>query len=82
MIIFILLKPHSELWNEKIITEQNENQFNEEIEQLEKINITIKQSIDFYEKLGGERIENNQSINNNNIRKKKGRKKAKTNVDY
>ena len=80
--IFILLKPHSELWNEKIITEQNENQFNEEIEQLEKINITIKQSIDFYEKLGGERIENNQSINNNNIRKKKGRKKAKTNVDY
>ena len=81
--IFILLKPHSELWNEKIITEQNENQFNEEIEQLEKINITIKQSIDFYEKLGGERIENNQSINNNNIRKKKRKKKkAKTNVDY
>ncbi len=81
--IFILLKPKSELWNEKIITEQNENQFNEEIEQLEKINITIKQSIDFYEKLGGERIENNQSINNNNIRKKKRKKKkAKTNVDY
>ena len=50
--IFLFLKEKSELWNEKINSKENEEQFNKEIEKLNSINIKIKQSIDFYEKLG------------------------------
>ncbi len=71
------------LFGDKIIAEENKKQFNEEIEQLEKINIKFKQAIDFYEKLGGERAENKQIINNNNNENKKGKKKRRRgNVDY
>ena len=80
--IFLLLKPKSELWNEKIISE--EEQFNKEIDKLDEINIKIKQSISFYEKLGGERAENKKIIKNNNneINKKGKKKRPKQKVDY
>ena len=58
--IFLLLREKKELWNEKINLEENEMQFNKEIDELDSINIEIKQSIDFYEKLGGERVEENK----------------------
>ena len=82
--IFELLKYKNELWNDKIIAEENEKQFNEEIEKLEKIDIKFKQAIDFYEKLGGERAENKKIIKNNNneINKKGKKKRPKQKVDY
>ena len=82
--IFELLKYKNELWNDKIIAEENEKQFNDEIEKLEKIDVKFKQAIDFYEKLGGERAENKKIIkNNNNESNKKGKKKKpKQKVDY
>ena len=82
--IFELLKYKNELWNDKIIAEENEKQFNDEIEKLEKIDVKFKQAIDFYEKLGGERAENKKIIkNNNNVINKKGKKKRpKEKVDY
>ena len=80
--IFLLLKPKSELWNEKIISE--EEQFNKEIDELDKINIKIKQSISFYEKLGGERIEINENKKNNKEKKNESKKKfkGKRSIDY
>eukprot|EP00833_Pecoramyces_ruminatium_P010934 jgi/Orpsp1_1/1184966/evm.model.c7180000091747.1 len=53
--IFVLLKYKTELWNDNIVKEENEEKFDEEIEQLENLDIKISQSINFYEELGGER---------------------------
>ena len=82
--IFLLLKEKSELWNEKINSKENEEQFNKEIEKLESINITIMQSIDFYEKLGGERAEEKQINKKDNVNKKdkKKKRKGKRGTDY
>ena len=41
----------------EIISDENEDKFNEEIDCLSKTNIKIEQSIDLYEKLGEEKIE-------------------------
>ena len=79
--IFLLLREKKELWNEKINLEENEMQFNKEIDELDSINIEIKQSIDFYEKLGGERVEENK-IEENDVQKKKKSKKKKRKLDY
>ena len=76
--IFLLLREKKELWNEKINLEENEMQFNKEIDELDSINIEIKQSIDFYEKLGGERVEENK-IEENDVRKRKKVRKKKEN---
>ena len=56
-------------------------QFNKEIDELDSINIEIKQSIDFYEKLRGERVEENK-IEENDVQKKKKSKKKKRKLDY
>ncbi len=72
--IFLLLKPKSELWSDQIVSEKNEEQFNKEIDELDQINIKIKQSINFYEKLEGNIIEKKKEP------KKKG--KGKRSVDY
>ena len=83
--IFIFLKEKSELWNEKIKSKENEEQFNKEIEKLDSINILIKQSIDFYEKLGGERAEEvkiNKNEKNTQKKDKKKKKKGKKDLDY
>ena len=82
--IFLFLKEKSELWNEKIKSQENEEQFNKEIEKLESINIIIMQSIDFYEKLGGERAEEKQMNKNDNVNKKdkKKKRKGKRDMDY
>ena len=82
--IFVYLGQKKELWNEKINLPQNQEQFNKEIEILDSINIAINQSIDFYEKLGGERAEKNENDEKANIRKKnknKDKKKRKV-LDY
>ena len=79
-----LLKEKNHLWNEKINLEENEEQFNKEINKLESINILVTQSIDFYEKLGGERAE--EKINNikksTQKKEKKKKKKGKRDLDY
>ena len=82
--IFLLLKEKNELWNEKINSKENEEQFNKEIEKLESINIIIMQSIDFYEKLGGERAEEKQmnKKENENKKNKKKKRKGKRDMDY
>ena len=82
--IFLFLKEKSELWNEKIKSQENEEQFNKEIEKLESINIIIMQSIDFYEKLGGERAEEKQINKSDNVNKKdkKKKRKGKRDMDY
>ena len=81
---FPFFKKKSELWNEKINSKENEEQFNKEIEKLESINIIIMQSIDFYEKLGGERAEEKQMNKNDNVNKKdkKKKRKGKRDMDY
>ena len=79
--IFLLLREKKELWNEKINLEENEMQFNKEIDELDSINIEIKQSIDFYEKLGGERVEENK-MEENDVQKRKKSKKKKRKLDY
>jgi hypothetical protein len=81
--IFNIIRAKKELWNDNIISKENEKLFSEEIEKLSSINIKINQSVDFYEKLGGERCEEIQikkSENNNNTKKKK--KKPKKELDY
>ena len=74
--IFLLLKPKSELWSDQIVSEKNEEQFNKEIDKLDEINIKIKQSISFYEKLVDKNIEKKTEP------KKKGKGKGKRSVDY
>ena len=78
--IFIFIKEKKELWNEKIKSEEKEEQFNKEIEKLDSIHILIRQSIDFYEKLGGERADE-RKINSLKKEKKK-KKKGKKDLDY
>ena len=83
--IFIFLKEKKELWNENINIEKNEAQFKKEIGELESFNIYISQAIDFYEKLGGERAEQEKNNEKNTFNKNSNKikkKKAKTNLDY
>jgi len=55
--IFQTIQYKSELWKFEIISDENEDKFNEEIDCLSTTNIKIEQSIDLYEKLGVEKIE-------------------------
>ena len=80
--IFLLLKEKKELWNEKINSVENEEKFKKEIDDLDSINIKIKQSIDFYEKLGGERAQLKENNEANKLKKKNNKKKGKRFLDY
>ena len=80
--IFLLLREKKELWNEKINSEENREQFNKEIDKLDSINIKIKQSIDFYEKLGGERARQKEKKDDNKAKKKNNKNKGKRFLDY
>jgi len=71
--IFDLLRYKNELWNDHIISEENSEQFNQEIDQLENINVRIKQSIDFYEKL--KLRESNDDSKRKIIIKRKGKER-------
>ncbi|KAG4105842.1 hypothetical protein H8356DRAFT_1070531 [Neocallimastix lanati (nom. inval.)] len=55
--IFQTIQYKNELSRFEIISDENEDKFNEEIDCLSKTNIKIEQSIDLYEKLGEEKIE-------------------------
>ena len=55
----------------------NEKKFEKEIERLVNIGIIIGQSVDFYEKLGGERIMEKSNNKKSNEKKKKNKKKKK-----
>ncbi|KAL6625999.1 hypothetical protein U3516DRAFT_777123 [Neocallimastix sp. 'constans'] len=55
--IFQTIQYKNELSRFEIISDENEDKFNEEIDYLSKTNIKIEQSIDLYEKLGEEKIE-------------------------
>lgn len=80
--IIIFLRIKNELWSEEINVEENEK-FKKEMDDLYSINIKINKSIDFYEKLGGERIAKNQNNENMNQRKQNNKKKkGKRNLDY
>ena len=79
--IFQFLKIKEELWDDKIFSKENEEQFTKEINELESINIIVKQSVDFYEKLGGERAEKRISKQSNEKKLKKNKKKKKANWD-
>ena len=78
------IKEKNELWNEKILSKEYEEQFDKEMKQLYSIDIKIKQSIDFYEKLGGERAEESKINKNENLNKKdkKKKRKGKREMDY
>ena len=78
--IFLFLREKSELWNEKINSKENENQFNKEMDKLDSFNIQIKQSIDFYEKLGGERAEQIKNEENDNVKNKKKKKEKEKKI--
>ena len=84
--IFTFIKEKNELWDEEIKSVENEEQFKKEIDKLDSINILINQSVDFYEKLGGERAEERKNNSNESIRKKdkmkKKKKKPKRDLDY
>ena len=73
--IFTFIKEKNELWDEEIKSVENEEQFKKEIDKLDSINILINQSVDFYEKLGGERAEERKNNSNESIRKKDKMKK-------
>jgi len=79
--IFEFLKIKNELWDDKIISEKNEELFEKEINELKSINIEVKQAVDFYEKLGGERAEKRINKQNNEKKLKKNKKKKKANYD-
>ena len=53
MNIFQFLQYKTELWNDKIISKDNYEQFNIKIEQLTGLWIIIGQYVDLYEKLLG-----------------------------
>ena len=83
--IFEFLRIKEELWNDKIISKENEDQFNKEIMELKSINVIVRQSVDFYEKLGGERAEkkiDKQYIEKKLKKNKNKKKKAKWDNDY
>lgn len=86
--LLTLLKGKSHLWNGNINSEENEEQLDKEIYKLESINILVKQSIDFYEILGGERAEeifSNSNMNKKTLhqnQEKKKKKKGKRDLDY
>ena len=83
--IILFLREKKELWNDKINSEENENKFKEEMDKLDSFNIIINQSIDFYEKLGGERAEKEQNEENENSKRKTNKtkgKKGKRKLDY
>ncbi|OUM67355.1 hypothetical protein PIROE2DRAFT_58828 [Piromyces sp. E2] len=77
--IFGILRYKSELWSDPIVSEENEKKFKEEIDQLKNLDIKIEQSVDFYEKLGGERIENRKTVKPKKSKKidKKSKKEKK-----
>eukprot|EP00833_Pecoramyces_ruminatium_P011837 jgi/Orpsp1_1/1185869/evm.model.c7180000095707.1 len=54
--IIDLLRYKDELWNDKIISPENNEKFNNEMNELAKLDIKIYHSIDLYEKLGVENI--------------------------
>jgi len=72
--IFDKIKYKEELWKNKIISEENQTQFYNEIKELEDLNIKIGQIIDLYKKLKSENINQNKhqrkSINKNKIGKR------------
>ena len=80
--IMIYIRLKKELWNDKINSEENEMQFNKEMDQLDSINIIIKQSKDLYEQLGGERAEKNQFNENDIPKNEKKKKKRKARLHY
>jgi len=83
--VFDLLRYKTELWS--INPEENEEKFDNEIDQLESLNIKIEQSVDFYEKLGGDRVESKKAVNTKKTKKnvkksKKGKKTVSKSLDY
>ena len=75
--IFDLIKDRTELWNQNFLLKNNEKKFEKEIERLVNIGIIIGQSVDFYEKLGGERIMEKPNNKKSNENKKKNKNKRK-----
>ena len=82
MNIFQFLQYKTELWNDKIISKDNYEQFNIEIEQLTGLWIIIGQSVDFYEKLGGKNVESFITRIIKKYNKKSSKKKKPKDVEY
>eukprot|EP00833_Pecoramyces_ruminatium_P009261 jgi/Orpsp1_1/1183293/evm.model.c7180000084581.1 len=63
----------NELWNDKIISEENEDKFEDEMDKLARLNIKTYQSINLYENLKAENIKKEKS-NKIKVHKKKSRR--------